>query len=302
MTRIRVATDCSGIEAPLEALKQLKIPFHQVFTSEIDKTSIEICALNYPEPDLTFTDLTKRDHNELKNLDIDLYVCGFPCQSFSSTGKLLGFADERGKIVYSVIKTIKAAQPKYFILENVKNLTQGKNKQEFLNVVIQLSKGYNVQWKILNTKDFGLPQNRERVYIVGTRKDLNQDFEFPEKIPLKKSIENFIDLKNKSSDPIPVQKQRVLEKYREKKNGFTIISNGDRFARVFDKGFCPTIMSSGKSFIYDLGRYMTADEALKLQGFGKIKKGAVIENKVHSKAGNSMSVNVLKLIIKNLFK
>ena len=130
--RIRIGTDCSGIEAPIQALRQMKIPFRHVFSSEIDKFCIQSIKANYspeilfgdPEGPYPEGDIRKRDIEDVP--DIDLYVCGFPCQPFSVAGKGKGIRDKRGNIFWSCLEVIEKKQPKYFILENVKGLQQHK--------------------------------------------------------------------------------------------------------------------------------------------------------------------------------
>lgn len=116
---IRVGTDCSGIEAPIQALKQLGIPHKHVFSCEIDKYARESILANY-KPEILFTDMTKRKTKDTP--DIDLYVCGFPCQSFSMAGLREGVDDPRGTIFWQCLKVIKHKLPRVFILENVKGL------------------------------------------------------------------------------------------------------------------------------------------------------------------------------------
>ena len=180
---LRVGTDCSGIEAPIQALLQIGVKFKHVFSSDIDKFCIQSIKANY-NPKIIFGDITKLNLKDVP--DIDLYVCGFPCQSFSILGKQRGFADIRGNIFFSCINVIKNKKPKYFILENVKGLfTHNKGNTWFIiqNELKELEKyGYYIKYKILNTKDYGIPQNRERIYIVGV-KDENY-FEWPLKLKM----------------------------------------------------------------------------------------------------------------------
>ena len=125
---LRVGTDCSGIEAPIQALKNLDINFKHIFSSETDKYCIESIKANY-NPEIIYNDMTNR---ELKNLpDIDLYVCGFPCQAFSSAGKRKGFKDKRGNIFFECLDVIEYIQPKIFILENVKHNFYGFIRNSF---------------------------------------------------------------------------------------------------------------------------------------------------------------------------
>ena len=184
-SKLRVGTDCSGIEAPIQALRQLKIPFQHVFSSEIDKYCIQSIKANY-HPEILFGDpdgpypngnITQRDINTVP--DIDLYVCGFQCQPFSQAGKRKGFEDKRGNVFWSCLEVIKKKQPKYFILENVKGLLshdrpkdskRGEYGKTWKTIWKEIKKmenyDYKIQWKVLNTKDYGIPQNRERIFIV----------------------------------------------------------------------------------------------------------------------------------------
>ena len=174
---LKVATDCSGIEAPIQALKQLRIPFKHVWCSDIDKFCISSIKANYApgrlygDKDSAYPhgDMRTRDHRKLP--DVDLYICGFPCQSFSQAGKQKGLSDPRGNIIYSCLNTIKAKEPRYFILENVKNILfiDKKNKKEkygeswkvIWGEIEKLKElGYSIDWKVLNTRDYGIPQNR----------------------------------------------------------------------------------------------------------------------------------------------
>ena len=126
-SKLRVGTDCSGIEAPIQALRQLKIPFKHIFSSDIDKYCIQSIKANY-DPEIIFGDkdgpypngdITTRNIDDVP--DIDLYVCGFPCQPFSQAGQRKGFEDKRGNVFWSCLEVIERKQPKYFILENYFN-------------------------------------------------------------------------------------------------------------------------------------------------------------------------------------
>jgi DNA-cytosine methyltransferase len=198
---LRVGTDCSGIEAPIQALINLKIPFTHVFCSDIDKYVIQSIKANY-KPKIIFGDkdgpfpdgdITKR---KLKDVpDIDLYVCGFPCQPFSQAGDRQGFEDKRGNVFFSCLKVIKKKQPKIFILENVKGLLnhdKGETWKVIWSELLKLKK-YNVSWKIMNTREYGIPQNRERVYMIGIKKsESKKEFEWPEKKKMK-DLKKFVD-------------------------------------------------------------------------------------------------------------
>jgi DNA (cytosine-5)-methyltransferase 1 len=163
---LKIGTDCSGIEAPIQALKQLKIPYQHIFSSDIDKYVIKSIKANYSpqilfgDPDGKYPegDITKRNISDVP--DIDLYVCGFPCQPFSQAGRRAGFEDKRGTVFFSCLEVIKKKRPKYFILENVRGLLSHDKGNTFKIIMKELNslKGYQVDWKLLNTKDYGMIQ------------------------------------------------------------------------------------------------------------------------------------------------
>ena len=166
-----------------------------VFSSEIDEKAQKTYAINFGEvPD---GDITKINENEIP--DHDILVGGFPCQAFSIAGKRGGFNDTRGTLFFDVARIIKAKQPKAFFLENVKGLTNhrgGKTLATILNV-LRNELGYVVpDPQIMNAKNFGVPQNRERIFIVGFRGDLGikeEDFSYPEPTDTTKTIRDIME-------------------------------------------------------------------------------------------------------------
>ena len=296
---LRIGTDCSGIEAPVQALLQLNIPYVHTFSSEIDKYVIQTCKANYTEPLIRYTDLTSRDHALLP--DIDMYVCGFPCQSFSTMGKQLGTSDPRGSIMLHCINVIKVKQPKFFILENVRGFMTNEKGETLKFLVKSLEEsGYTVHWKLLNTKNFGLPQTRPRVYFVGIRKDLDISFSFPETPMEMESLDNILVDHTKYEK---VHLSKSLQKHYDKvinkdDNNWLIIDSG--FASVI-KDCCPTLTTNCHSiFMTKYNRKLTSTECLKLQGFPEDFKHVVSNSQLYRQAGNTMSVPILKYIIRNL--
>jgi len=195
---MKIGTDFSGIGAPEMALKYLGIDLDSIFACEIDKYARQSFKQLH-NPQTFYNDITTRNHKEVEKLD--LYVAGFPCQSFSMAGKRKGFEETRGTLFFNVAEFIKENQPKTFILENVKGLLSHDKGRTFQTIVDILSNGggtqngqisldmfedglgYHIYWKVLNTKNYGIPQNRERIFIVGF-KDY-RDFNFPKEMPLK---------------------------------------------------------------------------------------------------------------------
>ena len=144
----------------------MKIPFIHEFSSEIDKYCITTIKANF-NPKIIFGDMKERKLKEIP--DIDLYVCGFPCQSFSLAGDRLGVRDPRGTIFWECLRVIKYKKPMIFVLENVKGLLSIDKGETFKTMIHELEnlKIYNVYWKVLNTADYGIPQSRKRVFIIG---------------------------------------------------------------------------------------------------------------------------------------
>ena len=192
-----IGTDFSGIGAPEMALKYLGIDFESVFACEIDKYARQSFEQLH-KPKTFYNDITTRNHKEVEQLD--LYVAGFPCQAFSMAGKRKGFEEARGTLFFNVAEFIKINQPKVFVLENVKGLLSHDKGNTFQTIVDILSNGggtqngqisldvfedglgYHIYWQVLNTKDYGIPQNRERIFIVGF-KDF-REFSFPKPMQL----------------------------------------------------------------------------------------------------------------------
>lgn len=190
----------SGIGAFEKALENLKIDYDLVGFSEIDKYATKsYCEIHNINPDLNLGDITKIDETKLP-LNIDLLTYGFPCQDISVAGKLKGFVDEDGKVTrsglfFEALRIIEKIKPKIAIAENVKNLTSRRFKSNFGTVLTSLEiAGYNNYWKVLNAKDYGIPQNRERVFIVSIRKDVDTyKFEFPKPIELQLRLKDLIE-------------------------------------------------------------------------------------------------------------
>jgi DNA (cytosine-5)-methyltransferase 1 len=150
------------------ALKQLNIEHELVGFSEIDKYAIQCFQQNHGSKN--FGDITKIDWSQVP--DFDLLTGGHPCQSFSLAGKRKGIEDLRGQLVFDLIKALEIKKPKYFMFENVKGYLSASNGDVFELVMEEISKlGYMVDFKVLNTREHGIPQNRQRVFYIGIRED-----------------------------------------------------------------------------------------------------------------------------------
>lgn len=184
----------SGIGGPEKALKRLGIEYELVGYSEIDKYASKSYSAIHDEPEIkNYWDITKIDEKELP--DFDLLTWGFPCQDISIAGKQAGIKiGTRSGLYYDGLRILKEKKPKYSLIENVKALTSKKFKDTFESILDDLDQaGYNNYWQVLDAKDYGIPQHRERVFIVSIRKDINQEFKFPEKEELKLKLKDLLE-------------------------------------------------------------------------------------------------------------
>lgn len=189
-----------GIGAPEKALTNLNIDYNLVGFSEIDKFAIKSYTKIHGVPEeKNFGDINKYAEWDIKE-KIDLLVYGFPCQDISLSGHCKGLFNNDGSLTrsglfFKALGVIEKHKPKVAIAENVKNLTSKKFKEQFEIVLNSLeAAGYNNYWKILNAADFGIPQNRERVFIVSIRKDVdNGVFKFPDPFPLEHAMKDFLE-------------------------------------------------------------------------------------------------------------
>lgn len=296
---IRVGTDCSGIEAPIQALLKCKIPFKHIFSCEIDKFCIKSIKANY-KPDIIYNDITTRDNTKVP--DIDIYICGFPCQPFSCAGRRKGVNDKRGNIFLHCLDLIETKLPAVFILENVKGLLSIDKGQTFHNIIESLKalKVYHINYKILNTKDFGIPQNRERLFIVGTLIECDPFYSPISKLTRLKPINNFIDYTDIPMTPSIPQTVIRMKEIIPKDSVFINIAFSK--SKHKNSNICPTIMASSTTiWCLPMNRYATVKELLLLQGFPIDFKQVVSNTQIKKQIGNSMSVNVLEYLLNNLF-
>ncbi len=225
---MKVGTDFSGIGSPEQALKNLGIKHDVIFACDVDKYAKQTYLANH-SCQTFYDDITTRNHAEVPQLD--LYIAGFPCQAFSLAGKRQGFDDVRGTLFFNVAEFIKTNQPKAFILENVKGLLSHDSGKTFQTITSILSDnggtingqtsipfyndglGYHIYYQVLNTKDHGIPQNRERIFIVGFKELRGYRFPLPERLELKLKdlLEDDVDKKYWLSD----EKSKGLLRYKK---------------------------------------------------------------------------------------
>lgn len=296
-----------------------------VFTSEWDKEAQRTYRANFGE--VPFGDITKEQTKKFIPDGFDVLCAGFPCQAFSIAGKRGGFEDTRGTLFFDVAEIIKRKQPKAFFLENVKGLRnhdKGKTLETILNV-LRNDLGYYVpDPQVLNAKDFGVPQNRERIFIVGFHKNTNvTSFEFPK--PLDKKVK-FADIKEKKVPPtkfyLSTQYLQTLHNHKarheSKGNGFgfeiipdsgianAVVCGGMGRERnlVIDKrikDFTPTTHIKGEVNREGI-RKMTPREWARLQGFPDNFIIPVADASAYKQFGNSVAVPAIQATAEQVLK
>lgn len=283
--------------------------------SEIDNYATQTYELLYGKEEVNYGDLM--NINPLKLPDFDLLIGGFPCQTFSIVGKRAGFEDSRGKIIYGLAKILQEKQVPCFILENVKGLLNHDNGNT-LKIITNLLEniGYEVQFKLLDSSDFGVPQMRERVYIVGIRKDIpHKLFEFPKPTQMENLSKFLTDCKEILPLENPTFQKYLNNKYNKGRvnilkileKDYTIIDTRQSDLRIYENK-CPTLRTGRHGILYTKDGVLyklTGFEALLLQGFPielalKVKNSNIPNSKILSQAGNAMTVNVIQKICNNL--
>lgn len=196
---LKILSLFSGIGAFERALEKLGIEHEVLAYCEIDKYASKAYSIIHGIPESkNLRDVTKVDILDIED-SVDLITYGFPCQDISNAGKQKGFTDEEGNrtrsgLFFEALRIIDDYRPKFAIAENVKALTSKKFSEEFKTVLESLDEvGYNNYWAVLNAKDYGIPQNRERVFIISIRKDIDRGFTFPGAIPLTLRLKDLLE-------------------------------------------------------------------------------------------------------------
>ena len=193
-SHIRLATVFSGIGAVEQAFYRLNLNHTIVFAGDIDLHVKKSYLGNYKlNEDFWHNDITQFDARKFRN-QVDILVGGSPCQAFSMVGKRAGLEDTRGTLFYEFARVVDEVQPKIFIYENVKGLLNHDNGKtwEVVKSVFH-SLGYDLYFQIMNSKDYGIPQHRERIFVVGFHTPPTNGFQFPEKIELEHTMQDFLE-------------------------------------------------------------------------------------------------------------
>ena len=370
MDKISLATLFSGIGAPEFAAREVFGEVETVFACEIDKYARQSYLANHDTPLAFYEDVCDLDAKAYAG-QIDILIGGSPCQDFSIAGQRAGEDGERGNLIWQFYRIVSEARPKIFIYENVKgflSINGGKSYQRLLDALRKL--GYFCHAEILNTKDYGIPQNRERLYIVGflNADDYHAFFNAP-----KQALElNLGDMLDCEVDEKYFLSDKMITCLKKKENNFQgnfapkslsdvgncimttagsrrtdnfikvvgklDIKGNDILKRVYDvvgvaptiytaqggnqepkilqraRGFnkggefavCPTTSSSSfeQNNLLKSARIrkLTPRECLRLQGFPESFKIVVSDTQIYKQAGNAMSVNIIKMIFKQIQK
>jgi DNA (cytosine-5)-methyltransferase 1 len=380
---IKVGSDFSGVGAFNQALRRLGVEYQEIFACDMDKYARQTFIHNYGEPKYYPTNVYDR---EIPSESLDIYMTSPPCQAFSLAGKRLGKDDKRGILFFNSLEFIQVNKPRYFIFENVKGLLSddgGKTFSEWVNLLggrsvnglpvlfpYDDSVPYHLYWKVLNAKNHGVPQNRERVFLIGIRDDSDNTFRFPAEEHLTKRLKDVLEeevddkyflsekminfvltTKFQEAKPIDINrdeapcvkvggdvscfrvKSATSKGYEEATEGdsinFSVPNSETRRGRV-GKGVAQTLdtgcnqgvihnciteaigrQGSSSEYIdscrkvYQSSnkiRRLTPRECFRLMDFPDTFTWPVSDSQAYKQAGNSIVINVLYKILKNLLK
>lgn len=276
-----------------------------VFTSEIDKYAIQTYQANFNN-EIVYGDITKISTREIPYHDV--LLAGFPCQPFSQAGLKKGFEDTRGTLFFDIERILLDKKPKAFLLENVKQL-KGHDGGRTLKVILEHlnTAGYETHVQVLRARDFGVPQNRERIYIVGFLEH-GLNFQFPQPLQTKTRVgdilEKEVDAKFTISDKLweGHQRRKHENKLKGKGFGFGLVDESSAYtntisARYYKDGSEILIAQKNQN-----PRKLTPREAARLQGFPEYYQLVVSDAQSYKQFGNSVSVPVIKAIATEMRK
>lgn len=310
MIKLTVGSMFAGIGGIDLAFKQAG--FKIIWANEIDKYACRTYRLNFGNDSII-----KEDIQNIKAGDVpyfDVLVAGFPCQAFSSVGLKKGFEDPRGNLFFETTRIINSVHPKAIFFENVANIVKHDNGNTFQTICNTLTElGYYFSYKIMNASDYGIPQQRNRLYLVAfKKKELADEFIFPKERKLKKTAFDYFD-KEKQPEIYYMNNHKhwdeMIEFMTDKKRIYRFTDWGMSKGR---EGICPTLLAAMGShyeripFFYDdfSIRKITQREAARLQGFPDefefpLKK---TPKQVYKQIGNSVCVPIVKEIAQSIKK
>lgn len=319
MKKLTFIDFCAGIGAGRLAFENLELEC--LGFSEIDKNVEKTYRLFHGETEKNYGDLTKINTDELP--DFDVMVGGFPCQTFSVIGQRKGMKDERGEIIFHLINIMKEKNVKFFLLENVKGLVNHDGGRSLKIILEALDEaGYYVEWKVLNSINYGVPQMRERIYFVGIRKDLltdNTKFLFPNSTVQTANVEDFLidnsELTfNEKQQAYKTFLKYLNNKYNQNKHSiekllaseYLVLDTRQSDLRLYYNRV-PTLRLGRHGILYVRNgkfRKLSGYESLLLQGFPKKlaqkAKENIAEAHILRQSGNAMTVNTVQAIAEKM--
>ena len=325
----KVGSDFSGVGAFNQALMRLGIEYDEVFACDMDKYARETFIHNYGEPKYYPKDVYER---EIPKQSLDIYMTSPPCQAFSLAGKRLGKEDKRGILFFNSHEFIKKNKPRYFIFENVKGLLSDDNGNTFKEWVNMLggksvnglpvlfayedSVPYHIYYKVMNAKKHGVPQNRERVFIIGIRDDADNHFRWAKEEHLTKRLKDVLENKADKEYFLNSKQLTLIKGQHEHINTFVADFRNDEGLRI-RKDNCSPCMAARKHSATDIStmsplikltqlniintqqiRRLTPRECFRLMDFPDTFTWACSDSQAYKQAGNSIVVRCLELIIK----
>lgn len=286
--------------------------FKVIWANEIDKYACRTYRLNFGDQILVEGDIQEIATDDIPNFDV--LIAGFPCQAFSSVGLLKGFEDPRGNLFFETARVIAAKRPSLVFFENVANLLKHDKGNTFETIKSTMNElGYYITYKVMNASDYGIPQQRNRIYIIASpHKDLVEKFCFPNERPLERDAFSYFD---KEKQP----EQYYMDNHKKWDEMMAYMDDRHRIYRFTDwgisrgrDGICPTLLAAMGSpyeripFFYDdySVRKITQLEAARLQGFPNsfiwpIKR---TPKQVYKQIGNSVCVPIVKEIADNIME
>lgn len=280
-----------------------------VYSSEWDKHAQMVYKANFN--DLPDGDITKV--NEKNIPDHEILCAGFPCQPFSISGKQLGFDDSRGTLFFDVARIVKEKKPKVVFMENVKNFARHDDGRTLAVVQAVMEElGYTFYQKVLNAVDYGVPQKRERIYMVCFRNDLNiSNFEFPKPFKLAKHVEDYLLPDSPETLNLVVERNDTIMasnipyEYSNKPIRIGTVNKGGQGERIYSpKGIAITLSAEGGGVFAKTGGYLINGktrklhirECARLMGYPETYILSDSVSQAYKQLGNSVVVDVLQLI------
>lgn len=301
---MNIGTLFSGIGAPEQALLRINPNFKTIFACEWDKYARQSYLANYDIDEAHFhKDINDMDGTQYKG-KVNIIIGGSPCQDFSLAGLRAGVNGQKGILIYQYIRIIKEVMPPIFIYENVKGMLSdkgGRTLKEFIEAFRDM--GYHCHYDVLNTKDYGVPQNRERLFIVGFKDSEHYHrFNFAPKIKLVKRLKDILEIDVKR----PILTEKIIESFTIKSKSefakrFKIVNlENINIANCLDARN-PRSTRTQTFFYYDnFVSYFTPREYLRLQDFPDIFKQVVSDSQLYKQAGNSITVAVMEMILRQI--